>query len=52
MGSAEVVNQMKICVERWVITEVPVQTRPVIGINKMLIAMINYIHIPSNEPHL
>ena len=52
MSLAEVFHQMQICVERWVIIEVAVQTRPVFGINKMLIAAMNYTHIPSHEPHL
>jgi hypothetical protein len=52
MGLVEVVNQMQICRKRWIVTAVAVQTRPVIGINRMLVVMMNYLHVPSHEPHL
>jgi hypothetical protein len=44
----EIFNQMQTCAERWIITKVSVQPRPIIGVNKMLVALMNDIHIP---PH-
>jgi hypothetical protein len=44
----EIFNQTQICAERWIVTKVSVQLRPIIGVNKMLIALMDNIHIP---PH-
>ena len=45
---SEIFDQMQILAEQWVVTKVGNEPRPIIGINKMLIAAMNDIHIP---PH-
>jgi hypothetical protein len=44
----EIFNQTQICAEQWIITKVGIQLEPITGVNEMLIALMNNIHI---SPH-
>jgi hypothetical protein len=52
MSLAEVADKMKIFVEGWIITQLGVKQGPIIGINEVVICLMDNIHVPTHKAHL
>ncbi len=52
MRFAEVIDDVEIFAEGWVIADVGVEAGPVIGVNKMVIRPMHNVYVPSHQAHL
>ncbi len=52
MRLAEVIDDVEIFVEGWVIADVGVEAGPVIGVNKMVDRPMHDVYVPSHQAHL
>jgi hypothetical protein len=49
---AEVIDEVEIFAEGWVIADVGFEAGPVIGINKMVVCPMHDVYVPSHQAHL
>ncbi len=52
MRLAEVIDEVEIFAEGWVIADVGFEAGPVIGINKMVVCPMHDVYVPSHQAHL
>jgi hypothetical protein len=48
----ELSNQMEVLLKQWVVTEVQIQSRPVVSINQIIIHVMDNIDVSTHELHL
>jgi hypothetical protein len=49
---AEVIDDVEIFAEEWVIADVGIKAGPVIGVDKMVVCPMQDVYVPSHQAHL
>jgi hypothetical protein len=49
---AEVTDNVEVCMGGWVVAQIGIQLGPIIGVNKVVIRLMDNVDIPAHKTHL